>query len=146
NDSMEVLWQDAERVFCRLSRQDAEVLSHGFVPVRGGAEHPTLESINRLAHEYELKDYLDGAWALRPLELVREPGRTMLVVEYAGGEPLDRLIGEPMAMGRFLPLAVSLSGALGRLHGRGLFHKNIKPANIFVDTASGQAWLTGFGI
>jgi hypothetical protein len=49
--------------------------------------------INRLTHENELKDYLDGAWALRPVELVRERGRTMLVVEYTGGEPLDRLIG-----------------------------------------------------
>ena len=30
-------------------------------PVLSGTEHPTLESINRLSHEYELKDYLDCA-------------------------------------------------------------------------------------
>ena len=35
-----------------------------------GAEHPTFESINRLAREYERKEYFDGAWALRPVELV----------------------------------------------------------------------------
>ena len=29
--------------------------------------------------------YLDGTWALRPLELVRERGQTMLVVDYTGG-------------------------------------------------------------
>ena len=109
-------------------------------------EHPTLESINRLTHEYELKDYLAADWALRPVELVRERGRTMLVVEYAGGEPLDRLIGEPMEIGRFLRLAVALSAALGRLHGRGLIHKDINPANVIVDSAAGHVWLTGFGI
>lgn len=38
--------------------------------VEAGAEHPTFESINRLAREYERKEYFDGAWALRPVELV----------------------------------------------------------------------------
>jgi PAS domain S-box-containing protein len=146
NNSREVLWEDAERVFCRLSGKDAEGPRHAFVPILAGAEHPTLESLNRLAHEYELKDYLEGAWALRPVELVREPAQMMLVVEYRGGEPLDRLIAAPMEIGRFLPLAVALSAALGRLHGRGLIHKDIKPANVFVDSATGQVWLTGFGI
>jgi PAS domain S-box-containing protein len=144
-DSLEVLWENAERVFCRLWRNDAEGGKHAFIPVLSGAEHPTLDSINRLTHEYELKDYLDAAWALRPVELVRERGRTMLVVEYTAGEPLDRLIREPMEIGRFLRLAVALAAALSRLHGRGLIHKDIKPANVLVDSASGQVWLTGFG-
>ena len=93
NDSMQVLWGDTERVFCRLLRKDVEGHRHAFMPMLAGAEHPMPESINRLAHEYELKDYLDGTWALRPVDLVREPGQTMLVVEYAGGEPLDRHLG-----------------------------------------------------
>ena len=136
----------AERVFCRLLQKDAEGHRHAFVPILAGADNPTFESINRLAREYELKNYLDGAWALRPVELVREPGQTMLVVEYAGGEPLDRLIRQPMEIGEFLRLAVALSAALGQLHGRGLIHKDIKPANVFVNPATGQVWLTGFGI
>ena len=70
----------------------------------------------------------------------------MLVVDYTGGEPLDRLIGQPMEIGQFLRLAVALSAALGRLHARGLIHKDIKPANVLVDSATGQVWLTGFGI
>src|ERR1700754_12447 len=104
DDSLEVLWEDAERVFCRMSRSDPKGHCHAFLPVGAGAEHATLESINRLAHEYELKESLAGAWALRPLELVREHGRTMLVVEYSGGEPLDHLMREPMETGRFLRL------------------------------------------
>ncbi len=83
---------------------------------------------------------------MRPLELVRERGQTMLVVDYTGGEPLDRLVRQPMEIGQFLRLAVALSGAIGQLHGRGLIHKDIKPANVLVDSATGQVRLTGFGI
>ena len=77
---------------------------------------------------------------------MRERGQTMLVVDYTGGEPLDRLVRQPMEIGQFLRLAVALSGALGQLHGRGLIHKDIKPANVLVDSATGRVRLTGFGI
>ena len=45
------------------------------------AEYPAPATLDRLAREYELKDELDGTWAVRPLELVRDRGRTMLVLE-----------------------------------------------------------------
>ena len=51
-----------------------------------------------------------------------------------------------MEIGQFLRLAVALSGALSQLHGRGLIHKDIKPANVLVDSATGRVHLTGFGI
>lgn len=147
SDSIEVLWKDAERAFCRVVGSDGTDVKHAFVPIVAAAgERPTLDSINRLTHEYELKDHLEDAWAVQPLELVRDPEQTMLVVAYAGGMPLDRVVGEPMVMGQFLPLAISLSVALGRLHGRGLIHKDIKPANVLVDPATGHVRLTGFGI
>lgn len=146
HDSVEVLWQDAGRAFCKVGRDGPAGDTHAFIPVLSGSEHPTLESINRLTREYELKDSLAADWALRPVELVRERGRTMLVVEYVGGEPLDRLVGEPMEVGQFLRLAVALSAALGRLHGQGIIHRDINPANVVVDSATEQVWLTGFGI
>jgi predicted ATPase/C4-dicarboxylate-specific signal transduction histidine kinase len=142
----EVLWQDTDRAFCRLSRAREERDTHAFIPVPSGAEHPTLESINRLTHEYGLKEHLDATWAVRPVELVREHGRTMLVVEYAGGQPLDRLLSGPMEVGSFLRVAVGMCEALSQLHGRGVIHKDIKPANVLVDSATAKVWLTGFGI
>jgi predicted ATPase/transcriptional regulator with GAF, ATPase, and Fis domain len=144
DDSLEVLWRDADRAFCRLWRNDAE--THAFIPIACGTEHPSLESVNRLTHEHDLQSFLDSSWAVRPLELVRERGQTMLVVDYPGGEPLDRLVREPMEIGQFLRLAVPLSDAVGRLHGCGLIHKDLKPANVLVDPASGLVRLTGFGI
>lgn len=109
-------------------------------------EHPTLSSLERFDHEYELKDELDSAWAMRPLELVREGGRTMLVPEDPGSEPLARRLGTAMKTALFLRLAVGIAAALGRAHQRGLVHKEIKPANILVTDAGAEVRLTGFGI
>jgi hypothetical protein len=58
NDSLEVLWRDAGRAFCRLWR-DADGSRYAFIPISARVEHPTLESVNRLTHEHELKSYLD---------------------------------------------------------------------------------------
>jgi PAS domain S-box-containing protein len=103
-------------------------------------------SLQRLEHEYALRGDLDGDWAARPVEFLRREAGPMLVLADPGGEPLERLLGRPMAVTEFLRIAVPLAAAVGRLHARGLIHKDLKPANILVDTASGSAWLTGFGI
>jgi serine/threonine protein kinase len=131
---------------CRLQKHGAAGDRQAVLAVLPAAEHPTPDSLNRLTHEYGLKDDLDRAWAARPLELMRERGQTILVLKDPGGEPLDRLIGPPMEIGTFLRLAVALSAALRQLHERGLVHKDIKPTNILVNSTTGQAWLTGFGI
>ncbi len=141
-----MLWEDGDRVFCRTWREGAEGRRQEFVAITCAGEQPTPASINRLTHEYGLKDHLDAAWALRPLDLVYERGQAILLLEPTQGEPLDHLIGRPMEVGRFLRLAVALSATLGGLHQRGLIHKDIKPTNILVDVATDQIRLTGFGM
>jgi PAS domain S-box-containing protein len=142
----QVLWEDGERVFRRGWRLDDNSKQRAVLIVLPAADQPSRSSLDRLTHEYELKDELDGAWAARPLELVRDAGRTMLVLDDAGGEPLERLLGAPMDVGRFLRLAVGIADALGKLHQRGLVHKDVKPANILINGATGVVRLTGFGI
>ncbi|WP_309240721.1 protein kinase domain-containing protein [Paraburkholderia youngii] len=77
---------------------------------------------------------------------MREHGRTMLIVGFAGGVPLDRLIHQPIEIGQFLRLALALSVALGRLHKGRLIHKDLKPANVIANSTTQPVWLTGFGI
>ncbi|QCP50862.1 GAF domain-containing protein [Trinickia violacea] len=144
-NSLQILWDDGERVLCR-GRRPGKGGSHNVLLVRPSAEHPLPASLDRLVHAFGLKDELDGAWAVRPLELVREGGRTLLVLEDPGGEPLARLLGAPMEMGDFLSLAAGIAAALGKLHQRGLVHKDLKPAHILVHCADGQVRLTGFGL
>ncbi|QCP52825.1 PAS domain S-box protein [Trinickia violacea] len=143
-NSLQILWDDGERVLCRGRRPGVD--SHNVLLVRPAAEHPLPASLDRLVHAFGLKNELDGAWAVRPLELVREGGRTLLVLEDPGGEPLARLLGAPMEMGDFLSLAAGIAAALGKLHQRGLVHKDLKPAHILVHCADGQVRLTGFGL
>src|ERR1700736_5870556 len=140
----ETLREDEEFAFCRGRRDDGELPTVLLVaPV---SEHPVPAVLERLEHEYSLRDELDSDWAARPLTLVRREGRSMLILEDPGGEPLDRLLGQPMELSRFLRIAVGLAAALGKLHQHGVIHKDIKPANILVDSASGAVWLMGFGI
>src|SRR4029077_18795131 len=142
---LQVVWEDGERIFCRGLRASAD-RNHSAVLVVVPAEPATPATLDRFAHEYGLRDELDGAWAVRPLGLVRERGRTMLVLEDHDGEPLERLLGAPFQVGHFLHLAITIAAALGKLHRHGLIHKDIKPGNILVNHTTGAVKLTGFGI
>jgi PAS domain S-box-containing protein len=141
----EVLWEDGERAFRRGWGLDDNG-KRAVLLVMPVADQPSRSSLDHLTHEFELKDELDGAWAVRPLEFVHDGGRTMLVLDDAESKPLDRLFGVPMEVGPFLRLATSIAVALGKLHQRGLVHKDIKPVNILVNGATGDVRLTGFGI
>src|SRR6266436_8496346 len=135
---------------CILSRGQLRGRSAEMVPsllvVAPVGDHPAPASLRRLEHEYALRAALEPAWAVRPLALVQHQGRPVLVLADPGGEPLTRLLGRPLALPQWLRVAIGLAVALGQLHGRGLIHKDIKPAHVFVNEATGQAWLLGFGI
>src|SRR4051812_19365363 len=145
--SSQVLWEDGDRVFSRGWRLDDCGNRLPVLLVAAAVDHPSRSRLDRLAHELSLKDELDAAWAVRPVKVERGSGRTMLLVlEDPGGEPLARLLGSPLDVGGFLALAIGAATALGKLHQRGLIHKDIKPANIVVHCADGHVRLTGFGI
>src|SRR6476659_9089924 len=137
-------------VFSSLGEGDIALYrgsGNGLTPILlVAAEETSPGCVERLEHEYALKSELDADWAARPVALTRDNGRTTLVLEDPGGTPLDRLLGRPLDVSHFLRIAIPLAGALRHVHERGLIHKDIKPANILVDGASGGVWLTGFGI
>src|SRR5215813_9483083 len=131
--SSQVLWEDGERVLSRGWRLDDNGNRLAVLLVAVAADHPSRARLDRLAHELSLKDELDAAWAVLPLNVERGSGRTMLLVlEDPGGDPLFRLLGSPLDVEGFWALAIGVATALGKLHQRGLSHKDIKPANIVV--------------
>src|SRR5258706_13754067 len=91
---LQVLSDDGERVLCRGWRSEGNASAR--LAVLPAAEHPAPASLDRLAHEYGLREELDSAWAVRPLELGRERDGTGLVLEDPGGEPLDAILAVPM--------------------------------------------------
>jgi len=141
----EVLCKDGDRVLSRGWRHPALAHVGPLLAVSLVADRPGRVSLDRLTHEHDVRKELHGAWALLPLEVIRESGRTVLVLEDQGGELLESLLGLPMEVGRFLRLAIGMAAAVGRMHENGLVHKDLKPAHVFV-TSAGGVRLTGFGI
>ncbi|HEX4202191.1 MAG TPA: AAA family ATPase, partial [Chthoniobacterales bacterium] len=140
----ETLRVDEEFSLCRV-RQDGEPST--VLVVAPVSEYPSSGSLARLEHAYSLRDELDSDWAARPVALTRQGRQIELVLEDPGPGTagLDRLLGKPIEIRRFLRLAINLAGALGKLHQRGLIHKDIKPVNILLDALTDRVWFTGFG-
>src|SRR5580698_1581606 len=140
----ECLREDEEFILYRARASAAEPSS--VFLLTPASIHPRPESLKKIEHEYSFCRDFDPAWAVRPLGLSECNGLRALVLEDPGGEFLHRLIHGPMEIRQFLRIAIGLSTALGQLHNRSVIHKDLKPSNILVDTTSGHAWLTGFGI
>src|SRR5271170_293035 len=143
SSDFETLWNDGE---FRLSRSATAGASCPVLVLASAVAQPAPSSSARLQHAYDLRSELDPSWAARPLELIHDHGKPALLIEDHGGEVLARLLGKPWELDLFLRVAIGITAALGRLHQRGLFHRDIKPANVFVNTSTGQAWLSGFGL
>ncbi len=141
--SAKALRRDGEYV---LFRRTAERDADNMLVVATASEQPAPRSVERLKHEYALRDSLDSDWAAKPLTLTHEHGRSLLALADPGGELLSGLLDRRWETGTFLRVAIGMSGALGHVHARGLIHKDVKPDHVLVDPATGAAWFTGFGI
>ena len=140
---VETLWEDGEFV---LSRGVWDGEPFPLLAVRPSSAQPSPETLARLQRAHALREALDPAWAARPLRLEPHQSRPTLLIEDPGGEPLLRLMGRPLEIASFLRLAIGIAAALAQVHQRGLIHKDIKPANLLVNSVTGQVWLMGFGI
>ncbi|WP_408734127.1 trifunctional serine/threonine-protein kinase/ATP-binding protein/sensor histidine kinase [Paraburkholderia bannensis] len=141
---IDILWDDGERVLWRES--SSTLTSQNRLFARLAADQPMPASLERLAREFELRDDLDAEWAVLPLALVRDGAQAVLSFDDPGGEPLAQRLGAPLETGYFLAIAIGIAAALDKFHRRGLVHKDLKPAHIFVDCADGQPRLAGFGL
>ena len=73
-------------------------------------------------------------------------GRPFLVMEYVEGETLAQAIARrPLPLEGVASIALSMAEALAHAHGRGVVHRDVKPANILI-RPNGAAVLTDFGI
>jgi serine/threonine protein kinase len=160
--TLETVHRDDEFVLCR-GRAFASPTPHppSVLVLIPASEHPLPALVRMLEHEVALRDELESTWAVRPLVIAQHHGRPALIFDDQRGESLEGFLHESsvggalsgqrsaepaMELGLFLRLSVSLAATLGEVHRRGIVHKNVKPANILVDPATGHVWLTGFGI
>jgi serine/threonine-protein kinase len=80
-------------------------------------------------------------------DLGEDNGTPFIVMERVEGDPLDRIIARdmPLTMMDRLRIIEETCSALGYAHSNNMIHRDVKPANIFVQP-DGKAKLLDFGI
>ncbi len=139
-DELEVLHDDGVFALYRVRQHGTPVFARVAV-----SSQPAAGTVRRLEYEYSLASELDPGWAALPLALGSYRGFATLTLQDNGAQPLLRILGQPLEPTRAVGLAINMAAALGRVHRRGLIHKDIKPANILVGPACSVRF-TGFGI
>ncbi|WP_251055387.1 serine/threonine-protein kinase [Streptomyces sp. ISL-66] len=81
-------------------------------------------------------------------DVIEHDGRPCIIMELVDGGSLADLIGAgktltPVETAR---TGLALLGALTAAHGRGVLHRDVKPANVLMEAATGRVVLTDFGI
>ncbi|MCX4782829.1 serine/threonine-protein kinase [Streptomyces sp. NBC_01264] len=81
-------------------------------------------------------------------DVVEHRGRPCIVMELVDGGSLADLIsaGKTLTPVETARTALALLGALTAAHGRGVLHRDVKPANVLMEAGTGRVVLTDFGI
>ena len=138
----EVIFESRRTRFWRGKRQSDGL----WVLIKGPSSQQNAQELAEIRHEHEITQALKIDGVLKSRELVQCENGWALILENTEGLPLRKLIDAArLDLLDSLKVAVSLAGTLKEVHRQGILHKMINPFNIFVDPASGNIKLTGFG-
>ena len=73
-------------------------------------------------------------------------GQHFIAMEVLDGESLkEKIRGNPLPLDKIIDIGTQISDALDVAHGKGIVHRDMKPANIFI-TSRGQVKILDFGL
>lgn len=102
-------------------------------------------TLAQVLHEYGILKELDIEGMVRPLVLKNDANSLILILEDFKGECLkDIFQREKTTLDELLSIFIPLVSVLDKLHRQNIIHKDLQPENIFVDSDSGQVFLTDF--
>lgn len=87
--------------------------------------------------------YVVTVYAVEELE-----GWPILVMEFVRGRSLQEVLDAdgPLPLDRIAAIGWRVAAGLAAAHRRGLVHRDVKPANILIEQATGKVKLTDFGL
>lgn len=104
------------------------------------------DQVKTILREARLLARLSHPGIVTLFECLEHDGMIFLVMEYVSGRPLsERLLHGPLAVDKAIKVMTELSDALMMAHGQGVYHGDIKPANIMLGE-DGRSRLIDFGL
>lgn len=140
---IKILAQGHERIIYS-GRRDADQLSVVLKLLK--SEHPELDTIALLYHEYEMSKDLDYPGIIKTYSLIDQENHYGLVQENMQGISLHEYLQKNpiIELDTFFNLSIQMAKILGYVQQQNIIHKDIKPSNFIINPKSLQLKITDF--